>query len=77
MFLSLLHISLHFFLLHQQSQRMHLTENIEEEEDLLLRDQLQIHSDVNEPENRADAITIETMKDKNKGGHTASVQVRF
>lgn len=74
MFLSLLHISQRF-LLHQQCQHVYLTENIEEEEDLLPRDQLQIHSDDNEPENRADAITVETMK--NKGGHTASVQVRF
>ena len=59
------------------------SENVEEEEGMLLKDQLLDHSDDDddESENRAGGITIEDIDDEgiqpiHIGGHTASVQVR-
>ena len=59
-------------------RRMFLSEMVEEEEDLP-PNQLLDHTD--KPENRADAVTIEELNDKDVqqihiSAHTASVQVR-
>lgn len=65
-----------------QRRRYH-SENVEEEEDMLLKDGQSDNSDSDddEPENRVGEITIEDIDDEDIqpihiGGHTVSVQVR-